>query len=75
MHRLVYFFYRLITLNRFLSKISLKGKYNVCHKGTIKWNLESLVFNKPFVVLKLSGLGGIRAHIKAIKIIMENFQR
>ena len=34
--------------------------------------MESLVFNKP---LKLSGPGGIRVHIKPIKVAIEKFQR
>ena len=38
----------------------------------LKMASGSLVFN---TLLKLSGLGGIRGHIKAIRIIMEKFQR
>ena len=47
---------------------------NVCYwfKATRKGSPKSLVFNDPF---ELSGPNGIRAHIKAVKIIMEKFQR
>ena len=66
--------YSLITLNESLSKISLKWEYNVCHwfKAIIKWSLKVWYL---IALLKLSGHGGIWAHMKAIKIIMENFQR
>ena len=70
------YWYSLITLNGSPSKISLKGEYNVCYwfKATMTWSLESLVINN-LTLLKLSGPDGIQAQIKAIKIIMEKFQR
>ena len=36
---------------------------------------ESLVFNNPFEILKLSGPDGNRAHIKAIKIVMAEISK
>ena len=46
--------YSLITLNRSLLKISLKWEYNAWYgfKDTVKWNMESLVFSKPFEIIR-----------------------